>query len=139
MAYITADDLIARYGIEELLDVADRDGDGTADPAVLDAAIGDAQRDIDAQIGGRHAVPLLTVPELVVRICCQLTRYYLHRVQPPEWVRNGYRDALAALADIRDGRVTIDAPSASTPAPASGRVLGVSAPPVFAGGRLTGF
>jgi phage gp36-like protein len=137
MAYITLDDLVARYGEREMLDTADRDGDGTPDPVVLDAAIGDAGRDVDGQIGGRYHVPLADPPELVRRLACQLARYYLH-FQPPEHVRAGYKDALAQLADIRDGRVAIDAPPASGGGSVSGHPRGRAMPPVFAAGRIGG-
>lgn len=137
MAYITLDDLVARYGEQEMLDVADRDRDGVADQSVLDAAIGDAGRDVDGQIGGRYAVPLVDPPELIRRLACQLARYYLH-FQPPEHVRAGYKDALAQLADIRDGVVTIDAPPASGGGVVSKRTQGRAMPPVFSAGRIGG-
>ncbi|HSV29458.1 MAG TPA: DUF1320 domain-containing protein [Candidatus Omnitrophota bacterium] len=141
MAYITLDDLVARYGEAEMVDIADRDRDGVPDPDVLAAVIGDAERDIDAQLGGRYQVPLASVPDLVKRLACQLARYYLHRVQPPEWVRSGYSDAMRQLGEIRDGRVSLDG-VAPAPAPvqaSAGRVAGVSEPRVFTPSNLRGF
>lgn len=139
MAYLTLDDLVARFGEREMLDVADRDDDGVVDAGVLAAAIGDAERDVDAQIGARYAVPLATVPDLVKRVAAQLARYYLHVANPPEWVRAGYKDALAILADIRDGRVAIDAPAAAGGASVAGRVQGVADARIFTPDRLRGF
>lgn len=78
-AYCSIQDMISRYGLDELARLAGSDlvGDDTIDDELIDIAINDASALIDSYLRGRYALPLAATPEELVRICCDLTRYDL--------------------------------------------------------------
>lgn len=78
MAYCTQQDMIDRYGSQELIQLTDRVEVDEIDTAVLGAAIDDATGAIDAYLAKRYALPLLQVPVVLKRLCCDIARYYLH-------------------------------------------------------------
>ena len=57
MAYCTTDNLIDRYGADELLRLTDRDNNGFIDEQAVSAAIEDASDLIDGYLGGRYTLP----------------------------------------------------------------------------------
>jgi len=108
MAYCTEQDLIDRFGSDELLDATDRDRDGVVDPTVLAQAIADADADIDRHLRARYVVPVEGAGELT-RLACDLTRYYFWGIAAPEHVAERYKAALATLKDYAKGTITLDA------------------------------
>lgn len=78
MPYLTTDDYEARFGTEEAIRLTDRTGAGTVNAEDLAAAITDAEATVDAAIAVRYALPLATVPEILVRITADLARERLH-------------------------------------------------------------
>ncbi len=72
-AYATLADLRTRYGAE-IDQVADRDGDGLADPAVIDGVLADVSAEIDSYLATRYTLPLATVPLLLTRLACAIAR-----------------------------------------------------------------
>ena len=65
MTYATLDDLIARAGLDEIRQVADRDRDGTPDPAVIEAALTHADNTVNGYVRARYPRPFVDVPDLV--------------------------------------------------------------------------
>ncbi len=57
--YCTYEDLETRLGAEDLAALADYDGDGAADQAVVQQAVESAEAIIDSYLGIRFAVPVL--------------------------------------------------------------------------------
>ncbi|WP_333822858.1 gp436 family protein [Pinisolibacter sp.] len=140
MPYCALADLIDRAGEAEILQVADRDMDGIADPAVIDAAIGSAGDQIDAYLAGRFALPLVPVPAIVVTWAVSIARYLLHRDGAPDHVVRDQRDALAALKDAAAGRLSLPSVTGAVPAPASTSGIGVATDgTVFTSDRMGGF
>jgi phage gp36-like protein len=138
--YITADDLTARYGALDLLQVSDRDGDGVADPGVLDAACADTTELMDGYLGERYSLPLTPISGLVKSWAAAIAWFRLF-LSPPDNVRAAYDDALTHLERARTGKLILQAngvPSAATPV--NGAVLAVEgAPRVFDHQSLRGF
>ena len=58
MTYASEVDLDAAYGAEAITALADRDGDGARDAGAIDAALQDADAEIDAYLSSRYALPL---------------------------------------------------------------------------------
>lgn len=118
MSYATQADLVAAYGQAEVDQLIDRDGVGGPDPSVLDAALDDADSEIDAYLRGRYTLPLSPVPRLIVRIAGDIARYRLWSAQASEEVRARYEDARRVLESIASGKVRLGAapvsPSGST-------------------------
>lgn len=105
MSYCTRDDLAARFGANEVADLLDRDNTGADDPMVFDAAASDAAALIDAVIGVRYSVPLtaVPVPQIIVAVACDITRYNLWDDKAPEHVTKRREAALKTLGDIAAG------------------------------------
>jgi len=114
MPYTTQAALIDRFGEEELLQLADRDGDGVIDTAVVDQAITDADAEIDGYLGaGGYTVPLDPAPTVIASLSADITRYRLHDDLAPPAVRTRYEDARRMLEAIAAGRVSLGANDAT--------------------------
>ena len=107
MTYATPQDLIDRFGEQEILDLADRDRDGVIDPGVVEDAISDAAGEIDGYLAGRYAVPLTIVPRVIQRIAIDMARYNLYDNQPTPIVEQRYQNAIDFLKGISRGQVSI--------------------------------
>jgi len=107
MAYITLTDMETRYGADEFLRLADRNGDGVADTGVAEAALEDATALIDSHLVGRYTLPLDPVPAVIVRLACAIARYHLYDEAPSQKVAEEYQAALSALQKIASGDLVL--------------------------------
>ncbi|MCK9193865.1 MAG: DUF1320 family protein [Nevskia sp.] len=107
MSYATREDYISRFGATELLQLVDRDRDGLEDAGVLDNAIADASAEIDTYLVSRYALPLIPIPPVLVRVCCDITRYRLFDDRALDEVRNRYTDAVKYLTNIANGTIKL--------------------------------
>lgn len=112
MPYTTAQEMIQRYGEDELAELTDRDGSaGGIDQDVLDRAIADASAMIDGYLrAAGYAVPLDPAPELIRRLCADISRYLLYddaaASDDQPWVVR-YREAVRMLDAIRTGLISL--------------------------------
>ncbi|TWC35059.1 phage gp36-like protein [Pseudomonas sp. SJZ079] len=113
MAYATQDALIERHGLDAVLLVADRDDDGVVDAAVVAKALADATAEIDTYVGARHRLPLPSVPEVLVRLCCDISLYRLSADagSNTEEKRKRFEDAVSLLIRIAGGSVSLGLPT----------------------------
>lgn len=111
MSYATLQDLIDRFGEDELVQLTDRAAVPTdaIDAVVVERALDDARRLIDGYVAGRYRLPLDPVPDLVRRIACDLARYYLQSNKPTELVKDSYKEAVRLLEKVAAGAVTLQA------------------------------
>ncbi|WP_421579125.1 gp436 family protein [Shinella sp. M31] len=133
MRYASLTDLIERAGEDEILQVADRDNDGTPDPDVVEAALGHADNVANGYLKTRYQLPLAAVPDLVRTWCVAIARYYLHRHAPPDYVVRDWKAAEQALKDMARGLIDLPVGEGEQP-PASGdtgNVHVVGPDPVF--------
>jgi phage gp36-like protein len=109
MAYCTMSDVETRIGADRLAALADHDGDGSADQAVVDRAIEDAGGLIDSYLAARYEVPVSPVPERLRSCAVSLAVYFLalgrDSVTPD--VRTSYRSELRWLEDAASGRASL--------------------------------
>jgi len=83
MAYSTRAQIELRLGDTDRLDVLLADGQGVERPEALDAAVADAQGEIDAAIASRYAAPITgTVPTQVSRWAADLALASLAENRP---------------------------------------------------------
>ncbi|NRT54801.1 gp436 family protein [Sphaerotilus uruguayifluvii] len=124
--YATLSDLLARYGEDELAQRSDRTAGQVIDSAVIDQALADAAAEIDSSIAGRYALPVASVPPLLVRLACAIARYHLHDEAATQRIRDDYEDALKVLAEIRSGArlLPLAATDGGGTAPAAGSAGG---------------
>ena len=109
MAYCTFQDVQTRLGQADLATLADHDGDGVADQAVVDRAIADAGALIDSHLSVRFAVPVSPVPDALRACAVDLAVYFLRlgRDSVTEDVRRRYEDDLAWLRAVASGRAAL--------------------------------
>lgn len=117
--YATQADLAARYG-DEINQVADRDGDGLADAAVVDSALADVSAEIDGYLAVRYQLPLgAPVPLILNRLACVLVRERLAyqagiELGPDNATRREADGARKTLRDLSSGVASLGV----VPAPA---------------------
>jgi phage gp36-like protein len=120
MPYITLSDLNARYGADEIIKLADRDGDSIPDAEVIAAAIDDAGALIDSYLATRYALPLNPVPSALVRLACSIARYHLYDDKPADKVKDEYQAAALVLEKIAAGQLGLIGGDAASGEGASG-------------------
>lgn len=113
MAYCTQQDMIDRFGELDLIQLTDRNALGVIDTTVLSAAIDDATDTMDAYIGTRYTLPLASVPAVLQRLSCDITRYYLYQHEAPESVDARHSAAIDLLKAIAKGHVDLAVGEAS--------------------------
>jgi len=107
MTYCVKQDLIDRYGQEELIQLTDRANAGVIDDTVLDQAIADADSLIDGYLASRYSLPLSDVPVSLVRVAAALTRYFLYTEAATDQVEKAHDQAIAWLKDVARGTVNL--------------------------------
>ncbi len=108
MAYADLSGLTSRVGEAMLIDLSDRDTPATG--AVVTSVIDAALADTDALIDGylfRYALPMASVPALIITLAETITIYKLHSHIVAEKIENDYRDAIKTLEKISKGDVRI--------------------------------
>lgn len=101
--YARLSDLYARYGEEEINQVADADGTGTPSPELVRRVLEDAASEIDAALASRYKLPIRRPPALLVRIACSLAREALYHDAPPKEVKEQAKWAREILKQIAEG------------------------------------
>lgn len=125
MSYAAETDIAARYGSNLLLTIADPDGTGAVNAALVTQALSDADELIDSHLQERYTLPLATTPSLLVALAVDIAVYRI-AVLPTEEMRNRYTDALKLLKNIATGVVQLG----TTPiAPTSGQQANLVGPP----------
>lgn len=118
MTYASQQNLIDRFGEDQLIQLTDRTGTGSIDAAVVGRALADA--DADAEINGylstRYTLPLSPVPEVLEKLACDIGRYQLFGNTEKEIVKERYDNAVRFLKDVAAGKVTLGVDSNNAPA-----------------------
>lgn len=96
---ITLDDLIERFGEEEISALSDHDGGAALNPAVVNRAIADAEAEVASYLAPAGLVGIAPPKALVIKTC-DIARYYLHQDGATETVKERYRQALAWLKEV---------------------------------------
>lgn len=107
MIYAGVQDLVERYGEQEILQLTDRTHAGQIDATVAERALRDAAAEIDGYLAARYVLPLAIVPTVLLRLCAELARYYLYDDHAPEQVRHRYNAAVEFLTKISTGKVAL--------------------------------
>lgn len=107
MTYCTQQNLIDRYGNEELLLIIDRDQDGTLDSTIIDLAIADASAEIDSYLGTVYTLPLSSTPAVLTIYACDIARYRLYDDRTTDEVQTRYNQAIYWLKMVAQGKATL--------------------------------
>jgi phage gp36-like protein len=136
MPYATQTDLVDRYGAQELMQLTDPVAASAINAETVARALADADAEIDARLGGRYALPLTVVPTLLVRMACDIARFYLWGDSASEPVRNRYKDATGLLDKVATGLIPLPAAVPLEPGGGGVAVTGRSPAPVFSAAAL---
>jgi len=133
MIYATVADLVARFGELELVQLTDLDNipPSIIDVGRVDTKIGDACAFVDGYVGQVYRLPLAgclkpatvpgadpkyVAPPVLVRITCDLARYYLHDDLAPEnEVYRRYKAAVSELDAFAKGKAQLSCPWGGSP------------------------
>ncbi len=108
MTYATQQDLVDRFGAQELARLTDKDLGETINASTVDRALADTDAEIDSYLSKRVATPLSPAPALVNAHACTIARYRLHGDMVTDRIRDAYKDARAWLEKAAKGEVSID-------------------------------
>jgi len=108
MTYATIQNMIDRFGEDELIQLTDRQNLGVIDNVVVNRALADADARINGYLGVRYTMPLsLPQPTGLERLGCDIARYALHEDRVTEIVQKRYDDAIALLRDVAAGKAEL--------------------------------
>lgn len=123
--------MIDRFGERELIQLTDDDGLDVINSDILNAAIEDAEAEINGYLS-KYALPLATVPSVLVRKSCDIARYFLYDDAATEEVEKRFDKAVAFLLNVARGVISLGPDS-------QGDVAEVSSGAVMqSGGRVFG-
>jgi len=137
MTYCTQEDIETRIGPDDLVALADHDGDGTADTTVVEQAILSADAVIDTHLGVRFAVPVLTAagepPDALRARAVNLAVYFLHlgRDSVTEDLRAQHEADLEWLRQVATGRASVGIVPEPAESSAASGVRSESGPRLF--------
>ena len=138
MPYATQQNMIDRFGSDELIQLTDRANLGVIDATVLAAALADADAEINAYLSSRYTLPLASVPPTVTKFAADIARYQLYDVRASEMVKARYDDAIKFFKLLASGTVSVGLDLVSQPVADSGSVGMTPKSPVFASGNSAG-
>lgn len=132
MTYATQADLVDRYGSTELKQLTDKELPltGVIQAAPVARALAAADAVIDGYLMGRYALPLGTVPPVLVEVAAAIARYKLYEDGVTEAVQKGYDDAVAYLTKLGTGKLSLTLAGGGAAPKADGAQM-ESAPSVF--------
>ena len=131
MIYATVADMISMFTELELIQLTDPMNNAAINAALVEGRIADAQGVIDGWIGQVYRLPLrgcaqppvvagdpvtYSVPPQLVRVACDIARFYLYKdVAPDNVVYLRYKAALAELQAIAEGKAGLSCPLGGLP------------------------
>ncbi len=129
MPYATQQDLVDRFSEKELVQITNFDdlAATTINATRLQRALDDADAEIDARLQARYALPLASVPRLLVNAACDIARYRLYDDRATDQVTRRYEDAIKLLDRIGRGELQLglDPLQQATPSSAGAHVQAV--------------
>lgn len=105
--YATKLDLTTRFGELEICSLEDPDNTGAPDVAISDQSLVDATEECNSYVGVRFSFPLPTVPEPLVRACCDIARFRLYKDRPTEEVKYRYERTIKWLEQVASGKAVL--------------------------------
>lgn len=117
MRYCTLSDLALAIPAQSLRWLSNDDPKALEpDQTVLEAAVTDAEEQIDAALRGRYSLPLPEVPSVVKSITVNLARHWLYLRRPegrelPDGVVRAYKASLDMLTQLRNGGLHLGLPT----------------------------
>lgn len=106
MSYCELQNLIDRFGEQELIELTDENEVGEIETTQIARAIADVDGLIDSYLSGRYTLPLTEVPLVLTRYACDIVRYDLYD-HPTDQISKRFDEAMAFLRDASNGKVSL--------------------------------
>lgn len=140
MTYASLQNLVDRFGENELIQLTDRERLGEVNQAVIERALTDADAQINGYLSVRYTLPLAApLPIELERIACDLARYALYEDRMIEIVEKRYQAAIALLRDVAAGRAKLGVIDSSSMQSSNNGAQMTSTSPAFKRGDSQGF
>jgi phage gp36-like protein len=139
MSYATQSDMEKRFSIDEMLQLTDKENTGVFNNDVFAQAQLDGDAEIDAYLRPLYQLPLDTIPPNLVRLACDVYRFYLYGSLVPEFVEKRYDQAVSTLKLIMSGKMDLNPDHNQDPAPEPLIHISKGQPSVFTHDRLRNF
>ena len=139
MTYAVQQDLIDRFGIDELVQLTDDDQTGAINATRVTQVLADTDARIDGYIAARYALPLSVVPPALTVYACDIARYLLAKNVPTEEMKRRYDSAIKFLGDVGKGTLSLVGDNGASAGEANGPVVAQGARRVFSPQRLRDF
>lgn len=117
--WLSIDAFVRKFGLPEVVAMTDATGAGRIDRDLLVEALVDAQAQAEAEVAGRYALPLATVPRIVQSAIADIARAKLYPRGAPEGVADAAKAATRTLERIGAGTLQLGLPAVEAAAPAA--------------------
>lgn len=139
MSYATTQDMIDRFGADELIELTDRANLGQIDATVLARALADADAEINGYLVSRYQLPLPTIPPVLTRIAADLARYAIYDDRATERITGRRNDAVQFLQSLAKGTVSLGLDPLSVPVTDAAGVQIISNERIFCADSLADY
>lgn len=137
--YASQQDMIDRFGSDEMIQLTDRGNLGAIDATVLGQALSDANTEIDSYLASIYTLPLATIPARLIKIAADIARYQLYDIHASEQVLQRYKDAIAFLKAVVSGTASLGLDPSNQPVPEVGGTGMNMKTPVFSSDTLSDY
>ncbi|WP_303763503.1 DUF1320 domain-containing protein [Sphingobium yanoikuyae] len=121
--FATAEDMKARYGEDELVQLTDQDGWNAQAIAAINVKLQTASAIAEGYVAKYYApAPGRALPPLLTELVCEIAYSKLHK-SPPEAIEKREARALDQLKDISKGLIKIDQGKQDIPARAGAVIV----------------
>lgn len=137
-SYITKTDIIEAIPQDLLIQLTDDEGLGSVNDSRVDAAIEDAEGEVNGYLSTRYSTPLSPAPAAVKKFTVDIAVYNLfaRRLGAPEDKETRYRNAIKFFENASKGLVSL---GADAPEPENSSVDFRSGTRAFTRGKMEGF
>ncbi|GAB4212729.1 MAG: DUF1320 domain-containing protein [Synechococcales cyanobacterium] len=107
--YATVGDFIAIFGTFEATQLTHLNDPNQTEPdeSRLERALADSSDLIDGYLRGRYPLPLVSIPRMLVSVCCDIARYRLCQNRLDEEIADAYKAAIKTLESIAKGVINL--------------------------------
>lgn len=98
------------FSLPTMTQISQRPGSDRAqlNTPVIEKAIKDASAEVNMYLDSRGLLPVKDIPEVLVRICCDIAFYYLHLKPSTEGaVANAYKVRIRQLEKVASGGLSL--------------------------------
>ena len=126
MGYASVTDMVDLFGVDELIQLVllEQDHVVSYDVSLVQKALDNAEAEVNAYLSARYALPLASVPGILLRLTCDIARYQLFGASLTEEVEKRYKNAVSFLKNVANGTASLGVDSEGNSLKESGTVRG---------------